>query len=268
MRINKHFIVLFFLICTSYAQQEFIRIWPGSAPGTEDKTNYERAEDGNITNVFQPEIKVYLPEKPDTNHPAILVLPGGGYTKVVINKEGYQIADWLNSIGIAAFVLKYRLNPEDAFNDGQRAISFIRSKAREYKIDPDKIGVIGFSAGGHLAANLATHNSKNIAIDKIDSINCKPDFLILVYGAVARFISSISKETPPTFLVHTNDDEKVSVNESIDFYRGLIKNNVPAELHVYEKGKHGFALLKDRGYVSSWAERCIEWMKGREILRK
>jgi acetyl esterase/lipase len=127
---------------------------------------------------------------------------------------------------------------------------------------------MGFSAGGHLAAGISTNEDKNIMNDRIDSINSLPDFMISVYGAVSNWISDASSKTPPTFLVCTGDDIKVSAEESINYYLALKKNNVPAELHVYEKGMHGFALLKDRGYVSTWTDLYIDWMKGRGILAK
>jgi acetyl esterase/lipase len=262
---------IFLILCfysLNFAQQDFVNIWQGPVPGTEDKTNNEKITDVSIINVFQPGIKVFLPEKSNSNHPAILIFPGGGYKQIVVDKEGYKIAEWLNENGIAAFVLKYRLKPEDAFNDGQRAVSFIRSKAEGYNIDPNKVGVIGFSAGGHLAANISTHKDKNIMNDRIDSVSSVPDFMISVYGAVSRSISDVSGKTPPTFLVCTSDDEKVPAEQSVNYYLALKKNGVPAELHVYEKGLHGFALLKDKGYVSTWADRCIDWMKGRGLLAK
>jgi acetyl esterase/lipase len=268
MNFIRPFFIFILFYTANFAQQDFINIWPGLTPGTEGKINNEKINDGSITDVYQPGIKVFLPEKCDDNHPAILVLPGGGYKQIVIDKEGYKIAEWLNKNGIAVFVLKYRLKPEDAFNDGQRAISFIRSKAREYNIDPGRVGVIGFSAGGHLAAGISTKDEKNYMNDKIDSISSVPDFMISVYGAVSRLISDISGKTPPTFLVCTCDDEKVPAEQSVNYYLALKKNGVQAELHVYEKGMHGFALLKDRGYVSTWADRCIDWMKGRGFLAK
>ncbi len=251
-----------------YSQQKVIKIWPGLAPGTEDRTNNEKTVNGNVANVYQPDLTIYLPGKIDKNKPALIVMPGGGYKQVVMKKEGYAIADWLNKNGIAAFVLKYRLNPAEALHDAQRALSLLRSNSEEYNINADNIGVIGFSAGGHLAANLSTHFGKKKIIDKIDSVSCKPDFMISVYGAVGSLVEDVNKSTPPAFLVHADDDPKVPADESVDYYLALHKNGVPAELHVYEKGGHGFALRDTDKPVISWAIRCIDWMRVQGILNQ
>jgi acetyl esterase/lipase len=251
-----------------YSQDKVIKIWPGLAPGTEDRTNDEKTENGSVTNVYQPDLTIFLPEKINGNKPAVIVMPGGGYKQVVMKKEGYAIADWLNKNGIAAFVLKYRLNQNEALQDAQRALSLLRSYSGEYNINANNIGVIGFSAGGHLAANLSTHFEKTKIIDKIDSVGCKPDFMISVYGAVGPFVEDINKNTPPAFLVHAGDDPKVPVDASIDYYLALHKNGVPAELHVYEKGGHGFALRDTDKPVISWAIRCIDWMRVQGILNQ
>ena len=154
----------------------------------------------------------------------------------------------------------------EAFQDAQRALSLVRSKAGEYGIDKEKIGVIGFSAGEHLAANLSTHYEKEIMNDNIDSVSCKPEFMIQVYGAVGSFINDVNEDTPPTFLAHAWDDSKVPVMQSVDFYSALKKNNVPAELHVYEQGGHGFALREVGKPVNNWAKSCIDWLGVRGIL--
>ena len=264
------FIISFFILLTGQtaAQTKVIKIWPGLAPGTENRADEEKVIKGNITNVYQPDLTVFLPKKYDARRPAVVVLPGGGYRQIVMYKEGYRIAEWLNKNGIAAFVLKYRLRPQEALQDIQRTISLLRTDAKEFNIDPDNMGVIGFSAGGNLAANLSTHYIKTDMTDRIDSVNCKPDFMISVYGAVGRFVNDITKNTPPAFLVHASDDPKVPVTQSVDYYLALHKNGVPAELHVYEKGGHGFALRDVNKPVISWAVRCIAWMKVQGILVK
>jgi acetyl esterase/lipase len=254
------------LFSRSVAQQRVITIWPGLAPGTEQSQNNETLVDGRITNVYQPNLTVFLPARSDSNHPAIVVFPGGGYTHLAIEKEGYAVGRWLNDNGIAAFVLKYRLNAGDALQDARRALSLVRSQAGEFGIDPARIGVMGFSAGGHLAANLAAHYRKDSFMDAVDSVSSKPDFMVLVYGKVGPFVDGVGKETPPAFLVHADDDTRIPVSESIRYYQALHDNGVPAELHVYEKGGHGFALLKDRGAVLSWAQLCIDWMKTRGMV--
>lgn len=255
------------------AQQSTVKIWNGLAPGTENRKDEEKIVGNNIVNVYQPELTVFLPERENGNCPAVLVFPGGGYKQIVIQKEGTKVAQWLNENGIAAFVLKYRLDPVEALQDAQRALSFVRSKAKEYNVNPEKIGVIGFSAGGHLAANLATHYSKDSMVDYTDSISCKPNFAILVYayfGAVSGFPTPLYKfvdrDTPPSFLVHAIDDKSVPVEQSVDFYSSLRRAGVPCELHVYEKGGHGFALENDRGPVKSWAGLCIDWLRISGIL--
>ena len=258
--------ILFLLIASANAQNKVIKIWPGLAPGTEGKPDTEKVVGGGVTGVYQPDLTIFLTEKQNKNLPAVVVLPGGGYRQVVMRKEGYSIAEWLNKNGIAAFVLKYRLDKEAALSDAQRALSFLRANAKQYNINTDNIGVIGFSAGGHLAANLSTHYLKEKMIDAVDSVSCKPDFMISVYGAVGALVKDVNKDTPPAFLAHAGDDPKVPVTQSVDYYLALHKYGVPAELHVYEKGGHGFALRDVDKPVISWATRCIDWMKVQGIL--
>ncbi len=265
--------LLLFVSFPVRAQQSTIKIWNGLAPGTENRKDEEKIEGNNIVNVYQPELTIFLPEKQNKNCPAVLVFPGGGYKRVVIQKEGTKIAQWLNENGIAAFVLKYRLDPIEALQDAQRALSLVRSKAKEYNVNPDEIGVIGFSAGGHLAANLAIHHSRELMADHVDSVNCRPNFAILVYaytGALPEsskpLYSSVDGDTPPTFLVHAIDDKSVPVDQSLEFYSSLRKAGVQCELHLYEKGGHGFALENDRGPVKSWAGLCIDWLRINGIL--
>ena len=259
---------LLFLTAQAAAQNKVIKIWPGLATDTENRTDEEKTISGNITNVYQPDLTIFTPENADAEGPAVVVLPGGGYRQIVINKEGYKIAQWLNKNGITAFVLKYRLRPPEALRDVQRTVSLLRADAEKYNINPENIGMIGFSAGGHLAANLSTYYEKEKFVDRIDSVSCKPDFMISVYGAVGQFVNDVNKNTPPAFLVHASDDPKVPVTQSVDYYLALHKNGVPAELHVYEKGGHGFALRDVNKPVISWAVRCIDWMKVQGILSK
>ena len=183
------------------------------------------------------------------------MFPGGGYRQIVIEKEGYTIAKWLNNNGIAAFVLTYRLNNDIALQDAQRALSLVRSRAKEFGINSDNVGVMGFSAGAHLSVNVATHQMKSVLNDWVDSVSCQPNFMVLVYGTYDAFINRINNDTPPA-----------SVSQSINLYTSLRAHGVPAEMHIYEKGGHGFALLEDRGPVISWAQRCIDWMKLRGII--
>ena len=257
----------FFFFISIQAQNQVLKIWNGLAPGTESRKNEEKIEDNRVKNVYQPDLTLFIPKESNKNRAAVLVLPGGGYTHVTIEKEGSKIAEWLNDNGIAAFVLKYRLNPDEALSDAQRALSFVRYKANEFNIDPEKIGVIGFSAGGHLAANLISHTSKQETKDAVDSTSCKPNFAILIYGWLQDQYQNVTKENPPTFLVHTSDDTRVPVEQSINYYTKLLENGVPAEMHIYEQGKHGFALEKERGLVINWVKSCIDWLELHEFIK-
>jgi len=261
-------IATLFLICSIFSQQRIIKIWSGLAPGSEAMPDKEKVVGGNIYGIYQPTLTIFIPSKIDPKKPALLVLPGGGYKDIVINKEGYKIANWLNENGIAAFVLKYRLDVREALQDAQRALSLIRNNAAEYNINSNNIGVIGFSAGGHLATNLGINYDIRNQKDHFDSVSCKPDFMVIVYGAVAPFINEVNKYTPPTFIVQANNDEKVSPLSAAGFYMALHKNNVPAELHIYAKGGHGFALRDIGKPILNWAKDCIEWFEVQGIVSK
>ncbi|MGW8317246.1 MAG: alpha/beta hydrolase, partial [Bacteroidales bacterium] len=212
----------------------------------------------------------FLPEPHTGEIPAILICPGGGYSKVVMEKEGYKVARWFNEQGIAAFVLKYRLKPDEALRDAQRAVSFLRNYADKYNIDSDRIGVIGFSAGAHLAGNLAFHYNQRMNIDEIDNVSSRPDFWVGVYGSYSNILeengNTVVKElVPPAFLVHAGNDTKVPVMESVRMYAFLREHDIPAELHIYEQGEHGFALEVNRGpavtsTVNDWSARLLDWM--------
>ena len=263
--------ILFFTISYSaQAQYEVIKIWPKLAPGTENMENKEQWRDGkSVTNVYQPDLTVFLADNQTGPTPAVIIFPGGGYNQVVMAKEGYKIAAWLNENGITAFVLKYRLNKEAALRDAQRAMSLIRSGAAKYNIDRNKIGVIGFSAGAHLAGNLASNYLERDYYDPIDTVSSRPDFMIGAYSSYEGIKGNAN--FPPTFLVHAEDDPKAPVEGCIELYKSLIENKVPAEMHIYEYGGHGFALETNRGEaitstVMDWSRRCIEWLKLRGIL--
>ncbi len=224
-----------------------------------------------------------MPEHQEGLSSAVIVSPGGGYRKIVMEKEGYKVARWLNENGIAGFVLKYRLNPEEALRDAQRAVSLVRKEAEKYNIDENKIGVMGFSAGAHLAGNLVEDNEDRESYDEIDAVSSRPDFWAGVYGSYGdvggsggkRFAKKLEvrKDIPPTFLVHAGYDSKVPVLGSVKLYINLKEKGVPAELHVYEQGEHDFALELNRGpvvtsTVTDWPIRFIEWLKVRGILNK
>ncbi|MSQ95922.1 MAG: alpha/beta hydrolase, partial [Gemmataceae bacterium] len=228
--------------------------------------------------------------------------PGGGYGGHAMDHEGVQIADWLNSHGITAVVLKYRLgakyNHPIPLGDAQRAIRFVRKHASNWKTDPERVGILGFSAGGHLASTVATRPELVEKLDTgfddpIDRLSGRPDFAVLLYPVItlegpfahvgsrnnllaknpdAKLVESlcndkqVTKDTPPTFLVHTSADSGVRPENSVLFYLALKKHGVPAELHIYEKGQHGLGLGQKGTPFASWPDRCVAWMKGRGLL--
>lgn len=267
------------------AQTEKIALWSGPAPGTEGRENTEQvAADGNISQVFQPELTFYPAPNQSTPAPAILVCPGGGYRNVVMAKEGTRIAEFFQKRGFAVFVLKYRLAPAEAVQDARRAMRVIRSQAAKYKIDPTKLGVVGFSAGGHLSANLALNFATSDISDETDKVSARPDFCAPIYGVleplnpanyepgrfpalygITTLADAVTKDIPPMFLAHAADDGTVPVSHSVNFFQALKAKGVPAELHIFEKGGHGFALETAHNYASSWGEAFILWLKAHGI---
>jgi len=268
-------------------------LWADGAPGARG------TEDGD-----KPSLTIYLPAKEKATGAAVVICPGGGYGHLAMDHEGHQIAQWLNSFGVAGFILQYRHSRSGTgyghpapLQDAQRAVRMVRSRAKEWKVDPTRIGILGFSAGGHLASSAGTHfqNRYNDAKDSIDKSSCRPDFMILIYPVISftewcthkgsrrnllgndpesELVENLSNErqvtpeTPPTFLVHGNDDKGVPPENSIFFYLALRKAKVPAEMHIYENGRHGFGLGKQFGPVSSWPLRCQKWMENRGLLDK
>ena len=257
------------------------------------------SEDGH-----KPNLPIYRPPREKATGAAVVICPGGGYGHLAMDHEGHQIAQWLNSFGVAGFIVKYRHSNSGAgyghpapLQDAQRAVRTVRARAKEWNVDPERIGILGFSAGGHLASSAGTHfqNRYSDAKDSIDKFSCRPDFMILIYPVISftewcthkgsrknllgndpesELVENLSNErqvtaqTPPTFLVHGNDDKGVPPENSIFFYLALRKAKVPAEMHIYENGRHGFGLGKQFGAVSSWPLRCQEWMRGRGLLDK
>ena len=250
------------LISLSAFANEVIYLWPESqrVPGAEIIKN-ER-----IASVPNPNLTVFLPDPAKATGTAVVIAPGGGHHHLAIDHEGYDVARWLNKIGVAAFVLKYRLAKADDADgsitvdnqvraDGRRAIQIVRGRAAEWKIDPAKIGMMGFSAGGELAALTAMHYEPGT----------RPDFVALIYPNIRPETKKIDKDTPPAFLVHA-DDDKLSSAISVNFYLDLKKAGVSAELHVYSTGGHGFG-MKDRPLpVTQWTQRFEEWMAIRKVL--
>lgn len=267
------------------AAAERVLVWPGLAPGetsqaegtTEPPRKGESPAVTRVTNIRRPSIDVFLAEKP--NGSAVVVLPGGGFGKVVPDKEGSESAPWLNDLGISAFVLSYRTNettPDDEaawrrpLQDSQRTLRLIRARADEWKINPGKVGVLGFSAGGQVASILHTveGNPAYEAIDDIDQHNCRPDFSLLIYpwriqNADGSLLTAIrpSPTSPPAFIVHTHDDRSSSVGSAL-LYAGLRQANVPAELHVYANGGHGYGLRPVAGSeIGTWPQRATPWLR-------
>ncbi len=260
-------VFIFAFSITINGQQDKIKIWPDLAPGTEGKSNEEYIEDGRYKKVYQPDLTIFIPEIQNENKAAVLIFPGGGYGHIAYEKEGIRTAEVFSKKGITAFVLKYRLSVEEALTDAQRALSLIRHDYKKYNINPGNIGVIGFSAGGHLAANLISHPSRSRFIDSIESTNCNPDFAILIYGWLQELYQLVGEKNPPTFLIHASDDSHVPVEQSINYYNALIKNGVQTEMHIYEKGGHGFGLGLDKGNTGNWTKVCFDWMKQKNIIK-
>jgi acetyl esterase/lipase len=264
-------------------------LWSGAAPGALGM------EDQDI-----PVITVFLPRTMSQNTPAVVVCPGGGYVQLAMNHEGRQVANYLNSLGIAAFVLRYRLGPRYhhpiELGDAQRAIRTLRSHAADWRLDPSRIGIMGFSAGGHLAMTAATHFDGGVARaqDAVDRFSSRPDFVVLGYPvismteawthqgsktnllgttpdpALARSLSgelAVIKDTPPTFIFHTNADTAVPAENSVYYYLALRKMGAAAEMHIFEKGPHGVGLANDDAALSEWSKLLANWLRGRGIVK-
>lgn len=247
----------------------------------------------------QPTVAVYLPPTEKAAGAAALVCPGGGYATLA-EHEGQPVALWLNSLGIAAAVLSYRRGPRYPhpipLQDASRAMRVIRGKAAEWGVDPKRVGIVGFSAGGHLAATLCNHfdDGRQAAKDPIERLSCRPDFAVLCYPVISmgnayghapsrrnligdnpapELMELLSQErqvtpfTPPTFLFHTAEDRTVPCQNSLLYAQALRDNGVPVELHLYEKGGHGVGLASGDPVLSSWIQRCADWLRGRGVIR-
>jgi acetyl esterase/lipase len=282
-------------VALTAAEPVIVPLWPKEAPGETGKIGPEKPQDPNpkdakpiirLTNVSKPELHIYKPAKDKDTGTAIVIAPGGGYTILAWDLEGTEVAEWLNSVGVTAAVLKYRVprrtgaptegaSPQ-AVMDGQRAISLVRSRAKEWGIEPSKIGMLGFSAGGSLTATVSTGFMKRTyeAVDEIDEVSSRPDFTVLIYPAYlvtkdkSKLIDDlpISKLTPPAFIAHAHDDPVVP-ESSVLYYLALKKAGVPADLHVYDRGGHGYGLRDSKNPVTTWPARCADWMKVRGLIK-
>jgi len=271
----------------AFTEGQVVPLWENGAPGALG------GDDADI-----PTIAVYRA----ADHPsgaAVIIAPGGGYSGLASAKEGRQFAQWFNAMGVTAFVLKYRLGPRYhhpiELGDAQRAIRMVRARAREFGVAPDRIGMMGFSAGGHLTATAGTHydDGKPDAPDPIDRAGCRPDFLILAYPVASfdpaithagsvhnllgdnpdpKLVEDLSNElrvtprTPPTFLFHTANDPAVPVENSIRFFQALRKANVPAEIHIFENGPHGVGMALWDPALAQWTGLLENWLRARGLL--
>lgn len=259
-------------------------LWPDKVPGETQPIGDEKIEgekgSRRISNVSRPTITVYRPAQDKQTDVAVVIAPGGGYNILAWDHEGEDVAAWLNSLGITGVVLKYRVpkrdeHPKHPLQDAQRALGLVRSKAKEWQLDEKKIGLLGFSAGGHLTAVAATNYTERAydAVDAADQVSCRPDFAVMIYagGIIPRggleLIPEIkvTKDSPPTFLVHCSDD-RGSAEQSALMYLALKRAGVPAELHVYATGGHGFGLRPNKGPVSDWPQRCEQWLRTQGTL--
>ena len=263
--------------------QASIALWASGAPGAlgADSTD-------------QPILTPYLPPAGTANGTAVVIFPGGGYQHLSMQKEGSDVANWLAGAGVTTFVVRYRLGPKyrhpTMLGDAQRAIRIVRARAHEWSVDPRRLGVIGFSAGGHLASTAGTHFDAGNAssADPVERASARPDFLLLIYPVITmrdsithagsrrnligtepapelvRLMSNetrVTRETPPTFLVHSTDDKAVPVENALLFYEALKRQGVPAEMHVFEHGGHGFGLAPRDPVLSAWTTMCEAWMR-------
>ncbi len=272
------------LSATTFAQPQEIRLWPNGAPGSEGKSGAETVRVTNtgehvVSNVHFPSLTPYLPTKEAATGAAVIIAPGGGHREMWVDHEGHNLAKWLSTHGIAAFVLKYRLAREanstytiddHAFADMQRAIRLVRSRAKEWNINPARVGTSGFSAGGELAAlsGMRFDAGKQDATDVIERESSKPDFHALIYpGSSARY--TVSKESPPVFIVCGYKDRKDIAEGMADVYLKFKQAGVPAELHIYAESGHGFGMRETtKGATAKWPQRFVEWMDDLGLLKR
>jgi len=294
------FFMLTMITVNAALAQDTLKLWTGKIPysngiiGTEEFT-----DQGHVRNIQDPTITVYLPHDSINTGAAVVICPGGGYWLLAIKHEGHDVAKWLNKIGVAGIVVKNRLPTSDnitdtsevALADAQRAVRMTRYHAAEWGIDPAKIGIMGFSAGGHLASTAGTHFDRGQAEspDSVQKVSSRPDFMILMYPVISmsepfmhsgsaknligenpseeqklRFSNEkqVTADTPPTILIHSSDDKGVPVANSIVFYQALNAHGVSAELHIYNSGGHGFGLGKNDGTSHNlWTQTCEAWLK-------
>lgn len=276
------------LLAVSGPAAETVLLWPEGAPGAQGEEDADK-----------PQLWAYLPPADKATGAAVVVCPGGGYGTLALDHEGHQVAHWLNTRGVAGFVLRYRHAPRyrhpAPLEDAQRAIRYVRQRAVPWKLSPHRIGIMGFSAGGHLASTAATHFDAGDAgsRDPVQRVSCRPDFAILAYPVISlrekfghtgsrrnllgdapdqTLVDSLSNETqvtdrtPPVFLFHTTEDPGVPVENSLAFYAACRRAGVPAEMHLYQFGPHGVGLAAGDPVTSSWKERLADWLQASGFL--
>ncbi|MGR3810114.1 alpha/beta hydrolase [Jiulongibacter sp. NS-SX5] len=306
----KKLALLMLMIASQIAfTQEVIKLYPSGVPGLKSEISVEEAnvsdkDDGviRLRNITEPTLTVYKPSKEKATGASIIICPGGGYYILAFNKEGTAVAEWFAERGITAFVLKYRLPQAELFSqkeirplqDAQQAFRIVRGKAKEFGLDPSQIGIMGFSAGGHLAATASTHFTKQVGEITDKKVSVRPDYSILMYPVVSfndKYVHHGSREnligpelgideithysnelqvaenTPPTFLIHAFDDP-IKVENSLEYVKALRKYDVPAELHLYAEGGHGFGLAQNlEGPVRTWPARLEDWLRSMELIK-
>lgn len=300
-------LLLIFAFTSATAQDMTVKLWPEKIPGAKKSATYHEETIMNdrslprVAKVTDPELLVYLAPREKATGAAVVICPGGGYGILAIDHEGYDIAKWLNEMGVSGIILKYRLPSDEIMEDKsvgplqdvQEAIRTVRRRAGEWNLNPHKIGVMGFSAGGHLAGTASTMYAEQVYTSK-DDVSARPDFSLLIYGVLSmqpgvthegskrnllgnnvaqdmadRFSNElrIDANTPPAFLVHSADDDAVPVENSIRYYQALKKAGVTGELHIYESGGHGYGLAPNGDTESRWPEACRAWMKKRGFVK-
>jgi acetyl esterase/lipase len=299
------FVVLSSLPAWAEERPLVVDVWPGKAPGDIGISGEEKTFEAPprktepdkpyrvagrpcmlITNVSRVTLSIYRPAKEKDTGASMIICPGGGYYNLFWDLHGVEPAEWLNSIGITGIVLKYRvprrpgeeipLPASGPIKDAQRAVSLVRSRAKEWGLDPARIGMLGFSAGGHLAAATAMNFDRRSyeAIDDIDQVSCRPDFAVLVYpGYLTRTKDQLSpdvrpsKETPPTMFIVASDDQHLSADDCALTYVALRRAGALTELHAYTTGGHPFGVRKSDEICTTWPQRCEEWLRARQVIK-
>lgn len=301
MKKNICLILLFMLVVQFTKSQSIMKLWPKGTPGVVVSPKPEETFEGKrVRFVSEPTLTVYLPSKELNTGVAVVICPGGGYGMEAMDHEGYEVGEFLQAHGIAGIVLKYRLpfgHSEMPLQDAQQAIRMVRIHAEEWSVDPNKVGVAGFSAGGHLASTLSTHydSGNKDSTDPIERLSCRPDFSILLYpvitfkeewghmGSRVNLIGNtndwkiiqnfcnelqVNGQTPPAFIALADDDAGVKPRNSIEYYMALKREGIPAELHIFKEGGHGFGMHKTGKAHDQWPFMVVEWMKSMKYIKK